>query len=320
MKFRTEIDPGPFPDDARIGYTNRILTLGSCFADEMAARLRRLKFSCTVNPAGVLFNPASVAQTLRAFADPRPVRYDELFRSGDRWVHFGFHGSFADTDPQAVLARLNEARQTGAEALASADRILLTFGTAWVFEREGRIVANCHRRPAAEFVRRRLSVEEITGLYAPLLQGPLSGKQIIVTVSPVRHLADGLPGNAASKAVLRLATEELAARYPQVRYFPAYEILLDDLRDYRFYADDLVHPAPQAVEYVWEKFAEAVLDDHTRQLLPEVEQIVAAASHRPQLPHSEQHRAFCRRQLARIDALPQIDLQRERACFEKYLG
>lgn len=320
MKFRTEITPRSFPDEARIGYTNRILALGSCFADEMAARLQRLKFTCTANPTGVLFNPASIAATIGTFADLQPVQRDELSCNGDVWFHFGFHGSFADTDPDAMLTRLNGARQAGAAALTAADRILLTFGTAWVFERKGRIVANCHRRPAAEFVRRRLTVEEIVIAYNALLQGPLAGKQVILTVSPVRHLADGLEGNAVSKAVLRLAAEELAGSHPHVRYFPAYEILLDDLRDYRFYGEDLVHPAPQAVEYVWEKFAAAALTPEARQLTDEVEKIVAATAHRPQLPDSEAYRAFCRRQLARIDALPQMDWREERAHFEKYLG
>ena len=212
---------------------------------------------------------------------------------------------------------MNAARQAGAEALRTADRMILTFGTAWVYEHGGEIVANCHRRPAAEFSRRRLSVEEIAETFAELLEGPLAGKQIILTVSPVRHVGDTLPGNAVSKAVLRLAAEELKQRFGCVEYFPAYEIVTDDLRDYRFYADDLVHPAPQAVAYIWEKFAGTVLTDRARKLLPEVEAVVAAAAHRPRNPQGEAHRAFCRRQLERIAALPEVDFQSEAAGFRR---
>ena len=195
--------------------------------------------------------------------------------------------------------------------------MILTLGTAWVYEREGQIVANCHRRPAAEFTRRRLDVEEIVETIAALLEGPLAGKQILLTVSPVRHLGDGLEGNAVSKAALRLAVEELKQSFRCVDYFPAFEILTDDLRDYRFYADDLVHPAPQAIAYVWEKFVQTALDDRARQLLPEVEAIVAAAAHRPRNPHGEAHRAFCRRQLERIEAIPEVDFQRESTLFRQ---
>ena len=145
---------------------------------------------------------------------------------------------------------------------------MLTLGTAWVYERGGEVVANCHRQPAAQFTRRRLTVEEVTEALAAAIEGPLAGREIILTVSPVRHLGDGLAGNAASKATLRLSAEQLTERYACVSYFPAYEILTDDLRDYRFYADDLVHPSPQAVAYIWEKFSTAALTPRHRPCCP----------------------------------------------------
>ena len=153
-------------------------------------------------------------------------------------------------------------------------------------------------------------------MYEPLIgQGILHDKQILLTVSPVRHLADGLDGNAVSKAVLRLAAEELALQYDNVHYFPSYEITTDDLRDYRFYAEDLVHPSQQAVEYIWEKFADALLTDEAKALLPRVEQIVAAACHRPFNPAGEEYARFCTRMLAAIEALPEIDFSAERKIF-----
>ena len=315
MKFRTEIEISPL--GVQIGYDSRVLTLGSCFAAHIARKLAAAKFRVTENPSGILFNPLSIAAAIRNYVSPTAVTRDELGFDGDVWYHFGFHGDFSAPTAEEALARMNAARQAGAEALRRADRVILTFGTAWVYEHDGKVVANCHRRPAAEFSRRRLSVEEIVETFAELIEGPLAGKQIILTVSPVRHIGDGLAGNAVSKATLRLAAEELMQRFKCAAYVPAYEIVTDDLRDYRFYADDLVHPAPQAIAYVWEKFTAAVLSDRARRLLPEVEAIVAAAAHRPRNPQGEAHRAFCRRQLERIAALPEIDFQSEAACFRR---
>ena len=313
MKFRTEIEPSP--SGVQIGYENRVLTLGSCFAAHIAGKLAEAKFRVTANPSGILFNPLSIVAALRSY--PTPVHREELHCDGGRWFHFGFHGDFAAPTADEALQRMNAARRAGAEALDAADRVVLTLGTAWVYERGGEVVANCHRQPAAEFVRRRLTVEEVTEALAAAIEGPLAGREIILTVSPVRHLGDGLAGNAASKATLRLAAEQLTERYDRVSYFPAYEILTDDLRDYRFYADDLVHPSPQAVAYIWEKFSAAALTPEAQALLPEVEAITAAAAHRPRDPHSAAHRAFCRRMLERIAALPGVDFHAEAEYFRQ---
>ena len=158
-------------------------------------------------------------------------------------------------------------------------------------------------------------VEEVVSAIESVLPDESSGKRILLTVSPVRHLGDGLAGNAVSKAVLRLAAEELSEHHAQVAYFPAYEILCDDLRDYRFYADDLTHPSPQAVAYVWERFCEALLTPDARALLPRIAEITAAARHRPLHPASEAYRAFCRRQLEAIERLPGVDFTEETAFF-----
>ena len=317
MKFRTEIETSPL--GVQIGYENRVLTLGSCFAAHIAEKLAGAKFRVTANPSGILFNPLSIAAAIRSYASPATVTREELGYDGDVWYHFGFHGNFSAPTAEEALGRMNAARQAGAEALRTSDRMILTFGTAWVYEREGEVVANCHRRPAAEFSRRRLSVGEIVETFAELIEGPLAGRQIVLTVSPVRHIGDTLAGNAVSKAALRLAAEELKQRYNCVEYFPAYEIVTDDLRDYRFYADDLVHPAPQAVAYIWEKFTATALTDRARNLLPEAEAITAAAAHRPRNPQGEAHRAFCRRQLERIAALPEMDFQSEAEYFRRCL-
>lgn len=317
MKFRTELQIAPMA--VQIDHQNSILALGSCFAEHIAGRLARAKFATTVNPSGILFNPLSIAAALHDFADGVPVREEELGFDGQQWFHDSFHSDFSATTAQEALQVMNAARRAGAEALRQADRLLLTFGTAWVYERDGSVVANCHRRDASAFVRRRVDVGEVVAIFSRLIEGPLAHKQIILTVSPVRHLGDGLQGNAASKAVLRLAAEELAEKYANVHYFPAFELLIDDLRDYRFYADDMVHPTPQAVSYVWEKFAESLFSEQTQALVSQIERIVTAAEHRPRNPHSVSHGAFCRQMLDRIAALPQVDFSAEAASFGRFL-
>ena len=157
MKFRTEIEIAPL--GTKIGYENRILALGSCFAEHIAGRLAQAKFRVTANPSGILFNPLSIAAALRSYAGEKPVRHSELGFDGELWFHYGFHGSFSAPEADQALAAMNAARKSGAEALRAADRIVLTFGTAWVYEHDGAVVANCHRRPAAEFTRRRLGVD-----------------------------------------------------------------------------------------------------------------------------------------------------------------
>lgn len=315
IRFRTELRPAPLA--TTIGYENRILALGSCFAGHVAARLAAARFRITANPTGILFNPLSIAAAIRGY--DRPVLREELGFDGEVWYHHGFHGAFSAPTAREALDGMNRARQAGAEALAGADRVVLTFGTAWVWERDGEVVANCHRRPAAEFTRRRLSAAEIVAATERLLDGPLADKRTILTVSPVRHLGDGLEDNALSKATLRVAVAEICERRPEASYFPAYEILLDDLRDYRFYADDLCHPSAQAVEYVWERFVEAALTARARELLPAVEAVVTTAAHRPRHPEGEAHRALCRRMLDRIASLPEVDFREEEAHFRRCL-
>ena len=172
MKFRTEIEIAPL--DVRFGYENRTLALGSCFATHIADRLARARFHVTANPTGILFNPLSIAAAVRAFGTE--VRRDELQHDAERWFHFGFHGDFAVPTAEEALRRMNAARTAGAEAFRTADRVILTLGTAWVYERNGEVVANCHRRPAAEFTRRMVSVEEIVGTLSELIEGPLADR------------------------------------------------------------------------------------------------------------------------------------------------
>ena len=288
--------------------------MGSCFSEEMTARLAQAKFRVAGNPSGILFNPASIAVALMQYASGQAVAQRELGFDGELWFHYDFHGKFSAPDPAQAINGMNAARREGYDALCAADRVILTFGTAWVFEHAGRVVANCHRQNAAQFIRRRLDVAEIVAAYDRLLTGILADKEVIFTVSPVRHAQD-LQENAVSKAVLRLAVEELVQKHANAHYFPSFELLMDDLRDYRFYADDLRHPAPSAVAYIWEKFVQVALTEQAQALLPQIERIVQAAAHRPRNPQSEAYRALCRRSLAEIAALPDLDFSAEEAVF-----
>ena len=319
MKFRTEIRVAPLGTE--IGYADGVLFFGSCFADEMCRRMAALKFRAEGNPTGPLFNPASVAALLHRAAAAAPVAADELRQDADGWwFHYDANTLLSDPDRETVLGRCNEALGRLRTLLPAARCAVVTFGTAWVYRlREtGRIVANCHKQPQSLFERERLGVGEIVEEWSQLLAGPLAGKEVIFTVSPVRHLGDGAEGNSLSKATLRVAVGELTERFDRAHYFPAYEILTDDLRDYRFYADDLVHPSPQAVDYVWERFAEAALSDEARRLLPEVERLMAQWNHRPRRAGSEGWLALRRRTLERMAELERsagIDFSEERAQF-----
>ena len=317
MKFRTEIEIAPLAEG--LEYGAKIFALGSCFAENISERLKRAKFSISTNPFGVLFNPFSIANALERLADARTFAVCDITAGKESFFSFDAHSSLDGKSHTEAFGNLNKAVAQGAKLLADADWVILTFGTAWVYEKEGKVVANCHKQPASHFVRRRLSVTEIVERYSRLFEGVLRDKKVILTVSPVRHIGDGLQENSLSKATLRLAVEELVAKHENACYFPSYEILIDDLRDYRYYADDLAHPSKMAVDYVWERFCEAMLADEAKVKMPLVEQIVAAAEHRPFNPESDAHKTFCRKMLAKAESMSEIDFSLEKSAFERYL-
>ena len=317
MRFRTEISLTPLAEG--IEHSAKIFALGSCFAESISERLLRAKFSVATNPFGVLFNPLSIASAIERLDNTKAFAVCDIREGKEGFFSFDAHSSLDGKTQTEIFANLNQAVAQGSKALHDADWVILTFGTAWVYEREGKVVANCHKQPAKEFERRRLSVEEIVERYKTLFEGVLRDKMVILTVSPVRHLGEGLQENSVSKAILRLAVEELVEKYENAHYFPSYEILIDDLRDYRYYADDLAHPSKMAVEYVWERFCDYALTDKARELLPKIEQIVSAAEHRPFNPESDAHRAFCRKMLAKAEEMHEIDFALEKEAFERYL-
>lgn len=262
-----------------ITHNDVITSFGSCFATEMGRKLEESDYNILNNPFGVLFNPASIASSIRRLESGREFTIDEVIdrdplygtRTGitmpKSYASFYHHGSFAAPSPEEFLVKANSALREASRHLAASDIVIITFGTSWVFRHleKNIIVSNCHKRPAGEFRRERLSVEEIYDLFAPILaatsapSGDIAPKRWIFTVSPIRHLADTLHGNQLSKATLLLAVDRLCSNFPNASYFPSYEIVLDELRDYRYYAEDTVHPSTEAVDYVWKRFKETCL-------------------------------------------------------------
>lgn len=285
------IPPAPFG----ISYSDVMMSMGSCFSDNIGRCMKNALFQIEVNPWGILFNPASIALALQRVLDGTSYVESDLVFANGLWHSLAHHGSFSCESAEETLSRANETLQTMQAHLKKTNRLLLTWGTSWVYERNGQVVANCHKLPSQQFVRRRMSVEEIVGQYTVLIQRLLEWQpslKIIFTVSPIRHLKDGLHENQLSKATLLMAVETLCEQFSNVTYFPAYELVLDELRDYRFYDEDMMHPSAQAVQYIWEKFCATYMDDSTLALVEQAECVLRKLHHRPLYPNSPQAKEF----------------------------
>lgn len=276
-------------------YEQHFLLLGSCFAETIGRKLLEYRFTGDVNPFGVLYNPFSIADALERLNENRPFVVSELFNYDGWWHSWAHHGSFSAKTQEQALANINTTYSVAAERFEQTDVLILTFGSAWVYEHDGSVVANCHKVPEREFMRRRLSVDEIVERYTVLLSRLLKNRphlRIVFSVSPIRYLRNGATENQTSKAILLLATEALCRQFEAAIYFPSYEIVLDELRDYRFFADDMIHPSSMAVEYVWERFCAAFFTEKTLELLPQVAKINKALQHRLLKADSEAYRRF----------------------------
>ncbi len=317
MEFRTKAVLPDYPFS--IDHHRRGLVVGSCFATEMAARLVSVKMPVAANPAGVVYNPLSVAGVLRAAEAGRQYAADDLVENDGLWCSLDHHGSFSGPDRDAVLKNINRQMDAAREAFRKSDYLILTWGTAWAFRYRptGAVAANCQKIPAAQFERFRIEPEAIVAEYDALFSQPAyQSKNILLTVSPIRHLRDGMPANQLSKSILIVAAHRLAEKFPNVHYFPAYEILMDDLRDYRFYEADMVHPTEVAVSYIWELFCEKLVTPPARELFKKIEKVNAALGHRPFRADSDAFRTFRQLVLTQIEALekaePTIDWSYEK--------
>ena len=305
MKLFTEVNCEKLSPLSR---GEKICVLGSCFADAIGEKLAAAGFDVLRNPFGTLYNPASVATAVERLDSARPFTADECVEMGagaGLVCSFAHHTRFARPTPEAFLDAANAALAADAAAWAGCRRVIVTLGTAWVWralERPGRpVVANCLKRPAREFAHELLGVDTCAALLRSLVEDH-PDKQFLFTVSPIRHLGDGAHANTLSKSTLQLAVQQVVTAFsnpssspaavpssclaptghlPRAEYFPAYEILLDELRDYRFYADDLVHPADTAVQLIWERFLDTCTDPADRPAILAAERAARAAAHRP---------------------------------------
>jgi len=321
--FRTEIEPQD--SSIKIDYQSKILTLGSCFSDSIGQRLTEAKFQSEVNPYGTIFNPLSIFELMELSLERSEILDAAVLKRDGYYFNYKFHSSFRAKTKDTLHKRMEEALTKVAQQLKEANFIFITLGTAWVYEQNKThmLVANCHKTPQKEFTRRLLSVEEIVPAFFALKEviNQFNPEvQFIFTVSPVRHTRDTLKLNSVSKSVLRLAAYYMEDMAPDVHYFPAYEIMMDDLRDYRFYEKDLIHPNEQAIDYIWEQFVQTYLDKKDQATLEKWNKLQMALNHKPFNPKSGGHQKFLSKTLDQLKQLgKELPLDKEIENLNKQL-
>ena len=324
MTFQTKIEIPRL--EKPLARTSRIFTIGSCFASNIHRKMRQNKLPAESNPFGPLYNPASICRALKLLEDGHRYRPDDLFNRDGLYCHYDFHTFACGPDPAETLRGMNMAVDRGLKALADSDALIITLGTSFVYslKSNGETVANCNKMPAALFDRTILPPETIRRMLYEKLSAPLyKDKLIILTVSPIRHLSDGLAANSRSKAHLVSAAGALADELQNVVYFPSYEIMYDELRDYRFYADDMIHPSEKAIDHIWNRFFDVAYEDDTHAYIAAVAEIRKAVEHRPFNPQSQSYRDFAAAMLRKIATLkaryPETPLEEEVSFFQKII-
>lgn len=323
MTFRKKIEI--LKPSFTINHHDGLVFLGSCFAENIGNLFLANKFRTNVNPFGVLYNPASISQAIDILLDGRVFTEADIFKNQGVYRTFFHHSEFCSPHPDQFLEKINQSAIQSASDLRSANVLFITFGTSYVYRliESGMIVSNCHKIAASHFDRYRLSVEDIVADWKRVLDRLFSVNpdlEIVMTVSPVRHWKDGAHNNQLSKSILLLAIEELLAIYSNIQYFPAYEIVLDELRDYRFYAEDMIHPNNTAIQYIWSTFADNFFDDKTKSINSQWQNLHRAILHRPFNEETEEHQHFLEKTLSKLhlfrDNYPHIDCEDEIAFLE----
>ena len=303
-----------------LSYKTPAFFIGSCFTESIGKKLADLKFPADINPFGVIYNPWSVKNSMEVLIREKEFTKDDLYHYDNQWLSFYHQTSFSHPDHQTCLNTINKGIRDSSKFLKTADFLFVTLGTARVFEwkETGQVVSNCHKIPDEKFNRRLLSIEEIVRVFSDLmdeLKGFNPDLKIVFTVSPIRHWKDGAVGNNISKATLLLAIQNLMEKYPETGYFPAFEIVMDDLRDYRFYTEDMIHLNQIAIDYIWEKFKGSFFDVETNSIVKEVNKVLLAYSHRPVRSDSGSHKIFLTQNLEVVRQLQKkyqfLDFTRE---------
>ena len=292
MILQTEIKIHPL--EQTIAYGDGLLFLGSCFADEVGGICRGLGFDAVVNPFGVLYNPASIARSVERLSSGSLFTSDDVIMVGEgQYCTFSHNTAFWNSSEKVLLEQVNQSLAEARTFFLKSKWVIISLGTSWVFrdKETQKVVSNCHKLPANQFERQFLSVEKSTQFLSEMVrQHP--DKQFIFTVSPLRHLKDGLHENQLSKAALLLALNEVGRVFGNAHYFPAYEILLDELRDYRFYKEDMIHPTEQAVRYIWERFTDFAINPKEKPAMKAAAELRQMLKHKPLFPESEAFKKF----------------------------
>jgi GSCFA family len=294
MNFHLEFSPKSF--EQKIIHQDKLLLIGSCFTEQVGNKFLQHKFDVLQNPNGILFNPISIAQSLTSYIENKIYNEADLFYENECWHSWQHHSRFSHPEKNICLQTINHSQQTAHDFLKTADWIFITLGSAFVYQlQNGTVVANCHKVQAEKFTKKLLSVQDVLAaldnvIHRIFMQN--KNAKIIFTISPVRHLREGFIENNRSKAVLIQAVHQLVNKFNNLFYFPAYELVIDDLRDYRFFAEDMVHPNYAATNYVWQKFVHHCVDEQSQQLMKEINEINAAINHKPFNPTSEAHKKF----------------------------
>ena len=306
MKLQTQLSlekqvPG-------INYTSKLFLLGSCFAENIAEKFSYYKFQNEVNPLGVLFHPIAILDLLTRAHENNPYTEKDIFFSNGCWQSFRAHSRLNSISQTEILERLNTALKSTQYQLKNASHVILTFGTAWVYEhiQSKTIVANCHKQPQREFDKSILSVDELQDTFNSIISILKSFNPkvtAVFSISPVRHIKDGFVENNLSKAHLITGLHAVINTTENTHYFPSYELLMDELRDYRFYKEDMVHPNQIAIDYVWEKFQSIWIDADVNPIMQEVNQLQKGFAHKPFNPLAEEHAIFLSTLAKRAKAL-----------------
>jgi hypothetical protein len=282
----------------RITYRDVSVWIGSCFTSNIGEAMKQLKFRCEVNPFGALYNPASILMSLKILLAKILLSPDDLFEFNELWSSFCFHSSFSDIDKSKALEKMNKQLVVASDVLYKSKYLFITFGTAYVFrlKTSGEIVGNCHKLPSENFVQECLSTDEIVQQYIDFVNDVskiLPEIKIIFSISPVRHLKDGAHNNQISKSILILSVDRLTNLFPnRCFYFPAFEIVMDELRDYRFYATDLCHLSETAINYIRKTFIDTMFDEQDKIRMNEIEKLNLARTHRPLNPDTNMYKTF----------------------------
>lgn len=327
MKFHYEFTIQKIPTP--LMHYHKVLMMGSCFTENIGNLLKGHGFQVLENPNGILFNPISVVEAVDSYINQKQIVESDLFLLNETWHSWKHHSRFSGTTPAEAVTKINASTIIATRFLKTANHIIITLGSAWVYRLtdaadgiKSSVAANNHKAPAAWFNRTLLTAAETQEILQQMVNRLLQFNphlQIIFTISPVRHLREGVIDNNRSKAVLIQAVHDVTNNNDAVYYFPAYELVIDDLRDYRFYAEDLVHPNYQATHYVWEKFVDACIDNNASKLFKLIKEIKLAYQHKPFNPETNQHQQFLKKYAKEtahlIEQYPHIELKEELSYF-----